>query len=376
VAGWADLTTACRARYALGVSGSHVQRAELLADLGRYAEAAAELADAGANDVPAQTLLARVKLAEGARQEALAAADAAVAADPTDLGALIARGMVLADLGHADEAVAQAEEILRQGRGNGYACTSAAAILSEVRNGQVALDAAWEGVRLTPEQSRAHLVLGVVAARLGMDDIAQRAYREALSIDPNLSVARAALGVARVEQHRYVQALSHLADREPPAASAPPTLPPSRLPQSRPPAPRSYEESPQRPRQGPDPSEVPRSGDLRRLLHVGALYALAAPLMAAWAFGVGIGASVVSVLLAAFGLVGLAMGRNRLAGAVRSELPGGPRTSPAVVTAMTGAAFAPPMLLLAAAVGYAWPLAIAVAGGMLSLIAAHRLPSS
>lgn len=366
---WADLTTACRARYAHGVSGSHVQRAELLADLGRYAEAAAELADADANDVPAQTLLARVKLAEGARTEALAAADAAVAADPTDLGALIARGMVLADLGRADQAVTQAEEILRQGRGNGYACTSAAAILSEVRNGQVALDAAWEGVRLTPEQSRAHLVLGVVAARLGLDDIAQRAYREALSIDPNLSVAQAALGVARVEQHRYVQALSHLAGSEPPAASAPP----SRLPQSRPPAPRPYEGSPQRPRQAPDPSEVPRSGDLRRLLHMGALYALAAPLMAAWAFGVGIGAGVVSVLLAALGLVGLAMGRNRLARAVRSELPGGPRTSPAVVTAMTGAAVAPPMLLLAGAVGHAWPLAVAVAGGMLSLVAAHRL---
>lgn len=371
----ADLTTACRARYALGVSGSQVQRAELLADLGRYAEAAAELADADLHDVPAQTLLARVKLAEGARTEALAAADAATAADPTDLGALIARGMVLADLGRVDEAVAQAEEILRQGRGNGYACTSAAAILSEVRNGQVALDAAWEGVRLTPDQSRAHLVLGVVAARLGMDDIAQRAYREALSIDPNLSVAQAALGVARVEQHRYVQALSHLADREPPPTSAPPTVPPSRLPQSRPPELRSSGDPPRQFPREPEPSELPGLGELRKLLHVGALYALAAPLVAAWAFGVGIGASVVSVVLGALGLAGLAMGRSRLAEAVRTELPGGPRTSPAVVTSMAGAAVAPPMLLLAAVVGYAWPLAIAVAGGMLSLVAAHRLPT-
>jgi tetratricopeptide (TPR) repeat protein len=192
------------------VPDSYVQRAELLADLGRYEEAAAELANADRADVPAQTLLARIWLAAGAPKRALAAADAAVAAGPSDVAALVARGMALTDLGRVDEAAQQAEQILRAGRGNGYACTSAAAILAEVRNGQVALDAAWEGVRLTPDQPRAHLVLGVVAARLGLDEIAERAYQEALALDPKLTVAQSALGVARGEQHRYAAALSRL----------------------------------------------------------------------------------------------------------------------------------------------------------------------
>lgn len=356
------------------MSDSHVARAELLADLGRYAEAAAELADASPVDVPAQTLLARVKLADGAPKDALAAADAAVAAGPDDLGALIARGMVLADLGRVDEAVAQAEQILRQGRDNGYACTSAAAILAEVRNGQMALDAAWEGVRLTPDLSRAHLVLGVVSARLGMAEVAQRAYREALSIDPNLLVAQAALGVARVEQHRYVQALSHLAEQEPPAPPASRELPPSRPPRSRQPSTPPASATPSSPdrtaRSGPA-----RSGQLRRLLHYGALYAIGAPLMAGWAYGIGVGGGVVSVLLGLLGLAGLALWRSRLAEAVAAELPGGLRSSPAAVTSIAGAAIAPALLLVTAVVGYAWPLALAVAGGALSLLAAHRLPT-
>ena len=187
---------------------SFVQRAELLADLGRYEEAAEELALADRDDVAAQTLLARIWLAAGSPKRALAAADAAVAAGPSNVPALVARGMALADLGRVDEAAQQAEQILRAGRGNGYACTSAAAILAEVRNGQVALDAAWEGVRLNPDQPRAHLVLGVVAARLGLDEIAGRAYQEALALDPKLSVAQAALGVARDEQHRYAALLA------------------------------------------------------------------------------------------------------------------------------------------------------------------------
>jgi tetratricopeptide (TPR) repeat protein len=179
-----------------------VQRAELLADLGRYEEAAAELAQADRDDVPAQTLAARIWLAAGVPKRALAAADAAVAAGPTDLAALIARGTALADLGRVDEAARQAEQILRRGRGNGHACTSAAAILAEVRNGQVALDAAWEGVRLTPDQPRAYLVLGVVAARLGLDGLAERAYQAALALDPQLMVAQAGLVAGRAERRR------------------------------------------------------------------------------------------------------------------------------------------------------------------------------
>src|SRR5690606_38434234 len=87
---------------------------------------------------------------------------------------------------------------------------SAAAILAQVRNGRVALEAARQGVRLTPDQPRAHLVLGVVAAGLGLSDIAAQAYREALELDPALPVPQAAAGIVRTEQQRYVNLLSRL----------------------------------------------------------------------------------------------------------------------------------------------------------------------
>ncbi|MFS8522196.1 MAG: tetratricopeptide repeat protein, partial [Micromonosporaceae bacterium] len=197
------------------MSGSHIERAELLADLGRYQEAAEELSDLRPDDVAGYTLLSRIRLASGDLRGALAAADMAVAAAPDDIGAQVARGMALADLGRVDEAAEQAERLLRHGSADGYACTSAAAILAQVRNGQVALDAAWQGVRLSPDQPRAHLVLGVVAAGLGLSDIAARAYREALELDPRLPVPQAAAGIVRTEQQRYVSLLSRLTGETP-----------------------------------------------------------------------------------------------------------------------------------------------------------------
>lgn len=194
---------------------SYLQRAELLADLGRYEEAAQELAPAAPSEVPAAALLARVRLAAGAPREALAATEVATAAGTADLGLLVARGMALAELGRVDEAAGQAERILQRGAGDGDALTSAAAILAMVRSGQVALDAAWEGVRLAPEQPRAHLVLGLVAGGLGMAEIARRAYQEALALDPQLPDAEAAVGVARLELYRYTVVLGRLTGAAP-----------------------------------------------------------------------------------------------------------------------------------------------------------------
>jgi tetratricopeptide (TPR) repeat protein len=322
------------------VPDSHVQRAELLADLGRYEEAAAELAEAAADDVPAQTLLARVLLAAGSPKRALAAADAAVAAGPTDLPALIARGMALADLGRVDDAAAEAERILRRGRGNGYACTSAAAILAGVRNGQVALDAAWEGVRLTPDQPRAHLVLGVVAAQLGLTEVAEQAYREALALDPRLSVAQSPLGVVRVEQQRYATVLSRFAR---PAAS--PT------------------------RDGVAPEPEVAAGALRRYLQYGAGYALVAPLLVAWAHAYGLAGPLVSLLLAGAGVIAMWRVWRRLPDEVRLELPEILRTDRSLAVALWVVLSVPTLLLLFAMLVSPWPLILAVAAGAVALFA-------
>lgn len=325
---------------------THLQRAELLADLGRYDDAAEELAYALAAEpanVPALTLLARVWLAAGRPDEALDPADRAVAAGPPDLGAVAVRGLVLAELDRRAEAAVMAEELLRLGPDDAGAQTMAAAILADVRNGQLALDAAWRGVRLAPEQAQAHLVLGLVAFRLELFDLAERAYRESLRLDPQLAVARHDIGLIRFEQRRYAEGLDHLVQ----AAAA-----------------------------SPSDAHVGRSvgQGLHRVLWTGAGYALIAPLLAAiaGAGGSGGGSRLPAFLLAAAGLIGMAVFAGRLPGRVTALLPGLLRADRALGVALAGVAAAPLLLLVYGVVGTPWPLVLALLGGFAALFAVSR----
>jgi tetratricopeptide (TPR) repeat protein len=322
----------------------YIQRAELLADLGRYEDAAGELGNlvaAEPDNVRALTMLARIRLAAEQPAEAIVAADAAVAADPKDLAALVARGMVLVQLDRARDAADTAERILRLAPEDGYAQTSAAAILAEARNGQRALDAAWRGVQLAPEDSTAHLVLGLVAARMQLYDLAERAYREALRLDPQLAAARHDIGIVRLEQRRYAEALEHLVE----AAVVVPA----------------------------DPAGGQAVGyGLRQVLHVGAGYALIAPIIAAC---VGAGANdgtflwrVTAVLLAVFGFVGVGVFLAQLPKRVSELLPALLRADRRLAVATSAVVAAPCLILLYALVGSPWPLAAAIAAGAIALL--------
>ena len=191
------------------------QRALLLADLGRYDEAAGEIA-AGLTAAPDEpsllATLARIHLAAEQPAEALVAAERAVAAAPTALPTLVVRAMALADSRRFAEAATVAAEILRRWPADAYAQRTGAALLSESRNGQEALNAAWNGVRVAPAEAEAHLVLAVVAARLRLFDLAQRAYAEALDLDPGIGDAQRDVGIVRFERRRWATALEYLAD--------------------------------------------------------------------------------------------------------------------------------------------------------------------
>lgn len=204
------------------------QRALLLADLGRYDEAAGEIA-AGLTAAPGNpdllTTLARVHLAAEQPVEALTAAARAVAAAPGTIGPLVVRAIALVDNRDFAEAAGIAAELLRRWPDDPYAQRTGAALLSESRNGQEALNAAWSAVRLSATDADAHLVLAVVSARLRLFDLAQRAYAEALELDPALGDAQRDLGVVRLERRRWANALERLADAAalavPPEAGAP-----------------------------------------------------------------------------------------------------------------------------------------------------------
>jgi tetratricopeptide (TPR) repeat protein len=191
------------------------QRALLMADLGRYDEAVGEIAAGLAtapDDPELLSTLARVHVIAEQPAEALVAADQAVASAPGTIGPLVVRAMALSDDRRFAEAAQVAVSILSTWPDDPYAQRTGAALLSESRNGQDALNAAWNGVRLTPADAEAHLVLAVVAARLRLFALAQRAYSEALDLDVAVGDAQRDVGVVRLERRRWALALEDLAE--------------------------------------------------------------------------------------------------------------------------------------------------------------------
>ena len=232
------------------------QRALLLADLGRYDEAAGEIA-AGLTASPDEpgllATLARIHLAAEQPTEALVAAERAVSAAPSTLTSLVVRAMALTDSRRYAAAAQDAADILRRWPADAYAQRTGAALLSESRNGQAALNAAWNGVRAAPAEAEAHLVLAVVAARLRLFDLAQRAYGEALNLDPAIGDAQHDVGIVRFERRRWAQALEDLADEA--TLQAPPEVDdrpyPSPFPRPYPAPDRSQQSGPST----PDPAD-------------------------------------------------------------------------------------------------------------------------
>ncbi|WP_431973055.1 tetratricopeptide repeat protein [Micromonospora haikouensis] len=316
----------------------YLQRAQLLADLGRYDEAAGEVGLALALEpanADALTTLARVHLAAGRPAEARAAAEAALAVAPDTVAPLVARGLALVEQGEYAEAAGAAGRLLAAAD-DAYAQRSAAAILSGSRNGQPALNAAWRGVELAPEESQAHLVLALVAARLRLYDLAERAYREALRLDPELDRAGDEPGIVRLERRWYAAALAELAESVPAVQAAPVV--------------------PDRPRGVVD--------DLRRLVLYGAGWTLVGAVLVAVAAA---GASssgpsrFLAVLVAVSGAVLGWLLAARVPGLTRTVLPGLLRADRSLALAVYAVAAGPLLLLLYAVVGTPWPLVLAIA---------------
>lgn len=313
-----------------------IQRADLLDDLGRHAEAADELRDAlrlePANPEALATL-AMVQLGAGWFGRALESARAALAVAPDQLLAGVVLGHALAELGRKADALTAVERMRAVEPGSWLRQVQFAAVVRRVRNGRQALEAAWRAVQLAPEEPACHLVLAAVAADLGLSDVARRSRAEALRLDPR----------ATGSGSRRYRGL--------------------RLRPARPTAPDELLHEP------PEPPTRSRSG-VARILALGALYSWGAPLVVAVTMLVGVGtARLVGGAVAALGIV--------VFGTAQASLPDGPtpllrsfgKLDRLLAAACLAVLAAPAMLLLFALTAWPWPLGVLILLGAFAFAA-------
>jgi len=351
----------------------YLQRASLLADLGRYDEAAAELGFAVALDpasLPALTMLARIHLAADRPGDALTVVDTALIMVDTALIMVdtasdtmagdadldlrvpiqVVRGLALVDLRRFDEAAQLAIELMERWVGSAYAQRSAAAILASARNGQRSLDAAWRGAELAPEEAQAHLVLGLVAARLELFDLAERAYREALRLDPLIGEAQHDIGVVNLEQRRYAAELAMLAE----LAAA---------------------RTAQRPEPGAQRIRTVGS-ELRRLVFFGAGYSIVAAVLVAFlATGNGTASRSWAVFCALGGALLVWVLARRVPGKLTELLPELMGSDRPLALGVYAVAAAPCLILLYAVTGNLWLLVLAIVATAAAQVLAMRQPA-
>jgi len=328
----------------------YLARAELLAELGQYDEAVAELGHAVALDpenAAALSLLASTHLAANRPAEALDAFDRALAVEPGSLALLVRRALSLIDLRRFGEAARLADALLSAAPDSAYAQRSGAAILGEARNGQAALNAAWRAVALAPQEPEGHLVLGVVAARLQQYDLAERAYREALRLDEDIADAAETVGVATLERRRYAWALHQLAEVATFLA----------------------------PRSAPDRERragVVAADAVRQLIIYGGAYTIvAAVIVACLGASNGLAGRALGAIVAVVGgLLVWSYARRLPAGRLRELMATDRRLGLAVYATIAG----PALILLYALAGSPWPLALAVLAGAVAEFAAFAQP--
>ncbi|MFV2020583.1 tetratricopeptide repeat protein [Micromonospora sp. LOL_023] len=346
----------------------YLQRAGLLADLGRYDEAAAEIGFAVALDPDsdaARILLARVHLAADLPDQALAAIDSLSAAPatlnpwsaesaaldtaesagpdavatgagrslPDRIAVTVVRGLALIDLRRYPEAAQLATDLLAAYPDDAYAQRSGAAILAGSRNGQPALNAAWRGVELAPSDAQAHLVLGLVGARLELFDLAHRAYEEALRLDPLIGEAQFDIGVIHLERRRYAAELAILAERA--TMMVPPAQP------------------------RPGPPQQPRTveDELRRLVLIGAGYSMVAAVTVACLAGSAASRGW-AVLTALGGVALIVILARRVPGRITEQLP--LLVDRRLATSVYAVGAAPVLIFCYAAIATPWLLVAAI----------------
>jgi hypothetical protein len=107
---------------------------------------------------------------------------------------------------------------------------------------------------------------------------------------------------------------------------------------------------------------------LRRLIYIGAGYAVVAPVLIAWAAGAGNGAAGWALLLSALGFTGLGVVWIRLPDDVRTRLPEELRADRNLAVTTAAVVASPALLLLFVILGSAWLLVATIVAGAVALL--------
>lgn len=160
------------------------------------------------DDPAALHRLARAHLLANRPQEALSAADAALAVDPGTAASWQRRCDALRGLGRIEEAVAAGRQCVELAPSSWPAHYSLGlALRQQPGHEQEVIAHAEAAVRLAPDTADPHVLLGLAYAGRGDRRAAEECYRQALAIDPDHAYARSNLSALRLRRGQYAEAL-------------------------------------------------------------------------------------------------------------------------------------------------------------------------
>ncbi len=179
-----------------------LERASALYELRRFSEAAALLRQAIASEPQnpaAWSLLAAAELGANNHDGGLEAAERAISLAPDAGWPQRLASHALRLLGRTEESIRHAREGVRLDPNGWQAHTALARSLAKNdSNLPEAREAAERAIALAPNQAEAHITSGVVAAAAKQRADAEASFRQALSIDPQNSVAHSELARMRM----------------------------------------------------------------------------------------------------------------------------------------------------------------------------------
>jgi tetratricopeptide (TPR) repeat protein len=192
-----------------------LERIDDLRAIGRSSEAEALLRTALLEEPQDSQLLwrlAAVLLVAKRPAEGVAAAAAAVAADPENPNAHRLHGLLLAELGYLPQALHAAYTAVTQAPEHAHTSVAYSYVLGCARRYPDAAAVARRAVELAPHDTEPHAQVGDIALMSGDRATARRAYSEVLRLDPAHAGARRNLAALDHVGHRPREALRGLVE--------------------------------------------------------------------------------------------------------------------------------------------------------------------